>query len=1453
MPKISKVRIVNFNYNDSNRLIADELFDFSNQKENDALNVLINLTNGGGKSVLVQLMMQPMLPKAKVAGRKMESFFNKLSDHCFIALEWFKDNSSEKLLTGIAIAAREIASAEDESSGGMGIKYYTFLANYSDDSCPNSLVNLPLSGKENGNFVPAEYDCIKRFSKKNKNPVLCYASDDHSQWQKKLAEYGIVQDEWRMIEKLNCEEGGLSKFFGEFKTSDQLIDRLLIPTIESKLRSMHSKEDSSLTTMLISYAEQYAGHKNKLKAKGSYEKFLQSLEVLKPLTEDLWNVCSTREQAVAVLFGIAHALQQKTESLQQEQATIQKAIEKIHTDINHIHWEQLSEKYYQCQQAFEQAEQACQNIADQKQRLQKKLEQTHWKLLAQECANYYTQLCKCESSILELQNEISLQEKSSDSSYEIAVLGYSAFCAIQETIEQTQPKLDDCRKQNDTLKVQIKRQLMQVQDTQNAFNQAQSAYDHLKGSLEAAETETDKEIISLDAGISRRLDGLYAEEELHSFKKTVQDQENKLLTAQQKAEAEIQKVEDRLEQIPQVLADFQAKIREHQHQQDQLQKDLEHYETQENHIRSICTEHNLNFDMRFSGEIVEYLSVEKQKQEAKYAEHLRRLALSEEGINAAKSGYLHVPKRVIEYLNSTGVVYTTCEKYLLDLVKSQKISREDCLQILKKYPAAAYGILIDQENNKKFFAYGRETWLPAMIPLFHYKQMDTILHNEKYHSGAIAFYSEEYFADREHYIIHLQEQRQRLLNQRTLEENRIKHLQEQILIVSAFSYTEDWKEQQKKKITSILDQIQKETRKYKEIEAEKQQLRQKKQQLGIQSEGYQAEIQAAQTVLSYLVRVEDRIKTELELTEKVTSQKSKRNHLQFQLTEETQVLDALYHKQNTVQTQLEELEECTATLHTALPEVNGKKADKRISGSWQELLERYRQRVRNENGALSRLQLQLKDKQEQRSQYKNELQKRDIPEAAYYTLLYSAHQEMQLRNRYKELESQMKSLQEEEKNAYGKQCSKESLLQNALQSVSRYEKPLERSQIGSNFEQRLHAYQIQQEQQQMKEKQRAVQERSIEKEQSKLENYLSDRILPEKVPAIALEENYVQQCSIAVSQHKQISKRLESIEHQLIEQLELLHRSFQTEFPEIQSAIDSMQQLLQNTMQGDRYFTLDSLVDVYRKNTGLAISQISTDLKEFENFRRDLVYQCTLQGKQIFEGLKQMESSSRVSVSDSRSKKCMIQFGLPDHIDIAIAEISIGDEIDKGTKELVEKLADGTSTESEIKKYAEKIVGSRSLLRKYLGRDLIEVSAYKIDQNPENSGYRRWKETQINNSGAEKFVVYFAVILSLINYTRGSLGGIQDKALHSVLILDNPFGATSSKHILLPMFAIAKHFRVQMICLSDINKTDIINCFDIVIKALVKKRPMSHYELLTHEGNELIDHGYYRSEQISLI
>ena len=129
MPQLNKVRIVNFTYNNGKRIIPDTCFSFQDNG-GKPLNTLISLANGGGKSVLVQLLLQPILPKTRLAKRKIESFFEKSSDHCFVLIEWRLDNSTQRLLTGIALSAGENLAPEGEegdSRRGMTVKYYTFL------------------------------------------------------------------------------------------------------------------------------------------------------------------------------------------------------------------------------------------------------------------------------------------------------------------------------------------------------------------------------------------------------------------------------------------------------------------------------------------------------------------------------------------------------------------------------------------------------------------------------------------------------------------------------------------------------------------------------------------------------------------------------------------------------------------------------------------------------------------------------------------------------------------------------------------------------------------------------------------------------------------------------------------------------------------------------------------------------------------------------------------------------------------------------------------------------------------------------------------------------------------------------------------------------------------------------------------------------------------------------
>lgn len=86
MSKINAVRPINVNYNNNAYRISDETLHFNGKS------TLISLQNGGGKSVLVQMLTAPFVhPKYRnTKDRLFESYFttNKPS---FILVEWALD------------------------------------------------------------------------------------------------------------------------------------------------------------------------------------------------------------------------------------------------------------------------------------------------------------------------------------------------------------------------------------------------------------------------------------------------------------------------------------------------------------------------------------------------------------------------------------------------------------------------------------------------------------------------------------------------------------------------------------------------------------------------------------------------------------------------------------------------------------------------------------------------------------------------------------------------------------------------------------------------------------------------------------------------------------------------------------------------------------------------------------------------------------------------------------------------------------------------------------------------------------------------------------------------------------------------------------------------------------------------------------------------------------------
>ncbi len=1450
MPQITKVRIANFQYNNGRRLIADELFDFENEREKPS-DVLINLVNGGGKSVLVQLMMQPVIPRAKVAGRRIESFFTRPSDHCYVVLEWALDDSRVRLMTGIAMAASDSAGDPD-ADRGFQIKYYTFLSSYQSYEGEANILGLPLSRREKGRFIPAQYDDIRSMAKKSGGKLTRYSSDDSVSWRERLAQYGIVQNEWRMIEDLNSNEDGLSKYFAGLRTSDALIDTLILPRIEEKQRSAGSRDDSSLETMLLSYARKYAGQEAVIREREICGGFRDMLETAGGEAEQLWKSSDALSGCIAGLFAYADALEEAIKAGKAALEGLEREKDSLGEGIRHIRWEKISAELYACRRTLEKEEENLSRAEQERERAGEQQREAEKRLRLLECAHYYGQLTAVESRLEAVAEEIRSRETNAESRQTLQRLKYSAACAIRQEMARIEPErqaLDGERKAAREAADELDRELSKLRAGLTAARERAAGTEAV---LERQRRDNDGIVEELGIGAFRMLDGRFQESELHEWEAAEKAALQNMQSETAAQEKKIRALEERRERLPMEMAEKKSLIRQRERELESLAGQIAEYTEAEEGIRRICERYSLDFEQRFAGSIPGYLREQLALTGGRIRDALREIESAEEASSAVKRGTLHIPKLITDFLDSAGVRYTTFESYLLHQRQEQLVSGEEAARLLESYPYAAYAVITDRAGYAALLEETEGRWLPSVLPVLTPEDVERMLQQEQSGFAAVAAYAGDYFRDPQEYAAQRDRLLEELKKKLSLQQGREESLRRDLACAEAFSvYEENW-----------LDaRLHERTETGKRIEEENQALEKLERELDEKKKSIEESREAIRRLSLEAGRAENRLASYRKLLERLREEELLQDSLDREYGEIRQTERAeketdarkilLEQKCRDAEQRLGELRSIADSLESGLAQVEEAEETELVEGRWRDLLDRYRTLLDAQSADLKRLgedrNRLLLEKEEKRK----ELDKRDCLQEEYEELLYSEEREAEAVRTVRIAEGACREAERIYSRCYREQGIAASACRSAGDRLAEFGgEPLPENQVGQAFDERMADIRKKLQDVTAESRRKADALSGLEKAQGRAESAMESYARPLQYSPAVLEEDYASQLSSLTGKIREWKRAVSAGERQIADSLRKMAERYGSASPDIGMAVASMRELLtSDAVRGDRYFTLCEHIQANRHTAQLRIAQIDTDLREFHRTKGDLIHQCMIQGKQMFEGLMQLSGNSKVRVQNRRRQ--MLRFDISETVDENAAKAAIEAEIDKGTQELVEKMA-GEHTESEIRRIAVRTVGSRRLLRKYIGSENIVLKAYKIDRNPDNSGYRTWEQTQINNSGAEKFVVYFAVILALMVYARDSYDEMGSAGNRSVLILDNPFGPISSKHMLEPMFEIARNYNVQMICLSDISKSDIVSCFDQVIRVVVRQFALSTKEQLTHEGNESIEHGFYKQEQMDL-
>lgn len=468
MPAIRKIRIVNFRFNDGAKLIPDEIFCTENA-DGKPIDTLLNLDNGGGKSVIVQLLLQPVCPKAKVQNRNISDYFQKGTDHAFILIEWALDDSTNSLLTGIALAASTTADDENERKT---VRFYTFIHDYTRAGDKLDLINLPLTERTGSHIHPMSFDDLRKYLQNRK--VEYYPSDSLRRYQKRLEEYGIIHTEWEnILVRINAVEGGITKFFEEYRTADRLLDKFIIPGVMPN----DTASAEELEEMFVHYADSYAGQEENLRLQSQIKAFTEKLQGILPLMKNMWNAEDARIQAIRILADHLFALEHNIKLESNKKAQLEKTISELKAKLHHIKAERASEAYYFAEESFDKADAQLSECKRQKEDAENQRDKFAHLVSVLNTAKEYAELLEQQNEEKALTAQIRELEQGTQDS-RILSLKYSLSLIAAELRQKTDRDLfqeGSARKEHSDALIDAKNKIKQLTnqytDENNRLNQ----------------------------------------------------------------------------------------------------------------------------------------------------------------------------------------------------------------------------------------------------------------------------------------------------------------------------------------------------------------------------------------------------------------------------------------------------------------------------------------------------------------------------------------------------------------------------------------------------------------------------------------------------------------------------------------------------------------------------------------------------------------------------------------------------------------------------------------------------------------------------------------------------------------------------------------------------------------------------------------------------------------------
>ncbi len=1437
MSKINAARLININYNNNAIRISDEIFHFNGES------TLISLRNGGGKSVLVQMLTAPFVHKRyrDAKDRPFESYFTT-SKPSFILVEWALDQNAGFVLTGM------MARRSQDSDSGEELEMVNFVCEYRA-SCLQDIHHLPVVEKGKKEMTLKNFSaCRQMFEgyKRDRSLQFFYYDMNNGaqsrQYFDKLQEYQIHYKEWEsIIKKVNLKESGLSELFSDCRDEKGLVEKWFLDAVESKLNKERNRM-KEFQSILEKYVGQYKDNRSKIQRRDTIRLFKQEArKIQEKLSVYREGERKEKEQENLVAHFIAE-LERLQAVTKEEYEDILSRMEQVLAQIAHIEYEKLSGEIYRLEEQMRFHLSNRDMVSMEKEALEREAEEITHRLHLLACAKQQ-RLADEEKAEWDkaLQRLRVAREKNVNLEPERNRLGYVLRCHYEKELEENGKRQQENSRGIAETEENIFQEKQIQSDLEGRLRERVSAEGALKSQVQSYDRQEEQFNTRYQEHFVRNILGEYEPGTMEIFQEAQENRMEELGRERLKTKKALEMSKEAQRSRERKLTDMREEQIRRRAKQEQQSRTRSLYEEELEARRVILKYLDLDEKELFDREKILHASGRKLAEIANLRRNLEKEedSLQKEYQRLTKGQVLELPQELEAELAGLGIHVV----YGMEWLKKNGYPEKENQELVRSHPFLPYGLILSKQELEKLSRHTGNICTSFPIPIILREHLEKRAGEDPGNVrrfGDVSFYVlfNENLLDEEKLRDLVAEKEQQI--RRKQEAVRIRQEEYQQYFerqeqVKNQSVSRESYEENEKRLAELADQIrgtdeeiraasQELTERKEQMERQEQEIRRMDQELERQrrkTEDFQ-ELRGAYEEYA-------RFRQELELCRKEMSRLTDRQKLSREKLEKLRDRQKSLEAERDALLREEEGQQEAVRKYRRYEEYTEpaeKEAGEDWRGRWEAVqiqpdLRRIVADMEARYAAVTAtvsLEIQELERQEQLSgrrckdadQELRHLQKKyGLTENAWQDTRYSrkeeSRQEILLEDRRMKIQTKQSLWNEEDKRIAVITQQKADLLKRMRTECGR-EEPLPKAEIqNQDFESRKN--QLKYQERELKNTADKLQKRlhSLDENLTALAEYSEF----EKKEPIVWERDFMAMNAkelrnfkgILIRDYNQYVKSRQDAKEQLVRVLNQIVRDEHFQEDYYKKPLEAMLELSDDAGQVRRQMeTTIQSYDSLMEKLEVDISVVEKEKQKIAELLEDYL-------REVHRNLGRIDQNATITVRERAIKMLKIQLPVWEENE-NLYHIRLQDLID----ELTQKGIGIFERNENAQEYFGTRMTTRNLYDTVVGIGNVQIRLYKIEAQREYP--ITWAEVA-KNSGGEGFLSAFVILSSLLYYMRKDETDIfADRNEGKVLLMDNPFAQTNASHLLKPLMDVAKKTNTQLICLTGLGGDSIYNRFD---------------------------------------